>query len=38
VAVLEKRYDHAALYSPSFLMAPERVHENTLALVEAFAR
>jgi probable F420-dependent oxidoreductase len=38
VAVLEKRYDHAALYSPSFTLAPERVRENTLSLIEAFAR
>lgn len=38
VAVLEKRYDHAALYSPSFTMAPERVTENTFAIIEAFAR
>jgi probable F420-dependent oxidoreductase len=38
VAALEKRYDHAALYSPSFTLASERVRENTLALIEAFAR
>jgi probable F420-dependent oxidoreductase len=38
VAVLEKRYDHAALYSPSFTMAPERVTENTFAIIEAFRR
>ena len=38
VAVLEKRYDHAALYSPSFTLAAERVSENTLAIIEAFAR
>lgn len=38
VARLEKRYDHAALYSPSFTLAPERVRENTLAVIEAFAR
>jgi alkanesulfonate monooxygenase SsuD/methylene tetrahydromethanopterin reductase-like flavin-dependent oxidoreductase (luciferase family) len=38
VATLEKRYDHAALYSPSFRMAPERVAENTAAIIEAFAR
>ena len=38
VAALEKRYDHAALYSPSFQMAPERVRENTSAIIEAFAR
>ena len=38
VAVLEKRYDHAALYSPSFQLAPERVTENTSAIIEAFAR
>jgi alkanesulfonate monooxygenase SsuD/methylene tetrahydromethanopterin reductase-like flavin-dependent oxidoreductase (luciferase family) len=38
VARLEQRYDHAALYSPSFTLAAERVRENTFALVEAFAR
>ena len=38
VAVLEKRYDHAALYSPSFQLAPERVSENTSTIIEAFAR
>lgn len=38
VAALEKRYDHAALYSPSFTMAPERVIENTFAIIEAFRR
>jgi alkanesulfonate monooxygenase SsuD/methylene tetrahydromethanopterin reductase-like flavin-dependent oxidoreductase (luciferase family) len=38
VAVLEKRYDHAALYSPSFTMAPERVRENTFAIIDAFRR
>ena len=38
VARLEKRYDHAALYSPSFTLAPERVRENTLAVIEACAR
>jgi probable F420-dependent oxidoreductase len=38
VAVLEKRYDHAALYSPSFTLTPERVAENTSAIIEAFAR
>lgn len=38
VATLEKRYDHAALYSPSFTMAAERVTENTLAIIEAFSR
>jgi probable F420-dependent oxidoreductase len=38
VAVLEKRYDHAALYSPSFTLAPERVADNTLAIIDAFAR
>ncbi len=38
VALLEKRYDHAALYSPSFTMAPERVTENTFAIIEAFRR
>jgi probable F420-dependent oxidoreductase len=35
---LEKRYDHAALYSPSFTLSPERVRENTAALIETFAR
>ncbi|MFG2968340.1 MULTISPECIES: LLM class flavin-dependent oxidoreductase [unclassified Streptomyces] len=35
---LEKRYDHAALYSPSFTLAPERVAENTEAVIETFAR
>jgi probable F420-dependent oxidoreductase len=38
VATLEKRFDHAALYSPSFLIEPERVSENTLSIIEAFAR
>ena len=38
VAVLEKRYDHAALYSPSFTMSADRVTENTLAVIDAFAR
>jgi probable F420-dependent oxidoreductase len=38
VAALEKRYDHAALYSPSFTMAPERVRENTFAIIDAFRR
>ena len=38
VARLEKRYDHAALYSPSFTLSPERVRENTFALIETFAR
>lgn len=38
VATLEKRYDHAALYSPSFTMAAERITENTLAIIEAFRR
>ncbi|MCW2621066.1 MAG: 5,10-methylenetetrahydromethanopterin reductase, partial [Frankiales bacterium] len=38
VAALETRFDHAALYSPSFTLSPERVRENTFALVEAFAR
>jgi alkanesulfonate monooxygenase SsuD/methylene tetrahydromethanopterin reductase-like flavin-dependent oxidoreductase (luciferase family) len=38
VAALEKRYDHAALYSPSFTLAPERVTENTMAIIEAFQR
>ncbi|HEY1920595.1 MAG TPA: LLM class flavin-dependent oxidoreductase [Streptosporangiaceae bacterium] len=35
---LEKRYDHAALYSPSFLLPPQRVAENTEAIIETFAR
>ncbi|MCQ4079169.1 LLM class flavin-dependent oxidoreductase [Streptomyces sp. RB6PN25] len=35
---LEKRYDHAALYSPSFTLPPGRVAENTEAITEAFAR
>lgn len=34
---LEKRYDHAALYSPSFTLTPERVAENTDAIIETFA-
>jgi len=38
VALLEKRYDHAALYSPSFTLSPERVRENTTAILEVFAR
>lgn len=38
VAVLEKRYDHAALYSPSFTMPAERVTENTFAIIDAFHR
>lgn len=38
VPALEKRYDHAALYSPSFTLAPERVAENTEAIIETFAR
>jgi probable F420-dependent oxidoreductase len=38
VEVLEKRYDHAALYSPSFTLSAERVRENTDAIIEAFAR
>jgi probable F420-dependent oxidoreductase len=38
VARLEKRYDHAALYSPSFTLSPERVAENTTAVLETFAR
>ncbi len=33
---LEKRYDHAALYSPSFTLSPERVAENTEAIIETF--
>jgi alkanesulfonate monooxygenase SsuD/methylene tetrahydromethanopterin reductase-like flavin-dependent oxidoreductase (luciferase family) len=35
---LEKRYDHAALYSPSFTLQPERVAENTQAIIDTFAR
>jgi alkanesulfonate monooxygenase SsuD/methylene tetrahydromethanopterin reductase-like flavin-dependent oxidoreductase (luciferase family) len=35
---LERRYDHAALYSPSFTLTPERVSENTRAIIETFAR
>lgn len=35
---LEKRYDHAALYSPSFTLTPERVAENTSAILDTFAR
>lgn len=38
VEVLEKRYDHAALYSPSFTIVPARVRENTLSIIETFAR
>lgn len=38
VARLEQRYDHAALYSPSFTLSPERVAENTTAVIETFAR
>lgn len=38
VARLEQRYDHAALYSPSFTLAPERVTENTTAIIETFRR
>jgi len=34
---LEKRYDHAALYSPSFTLPAERVAENTRAIIETFA-
>jgi hypothetical protein len=34
---LERRYDHAALYSPSFTLTPERVAENTRAIIETFA-
>jgi probable F420-dependent oxidoreductase len=35
---LEKRYGHAALYSPSFTVAPQRVAENTQAIIDTFAR
>jgi alkanesulfonate monooxygenase SsuD/methylene tetrahydromethanopterin reductase-like flavin-dependent oxidoreductase (luciferase family) len=35
---LEQRYDHAALYSPSFTLTPERVAENTRAIIETFTR
>jgi probable F420-dependent oxidoreductase len=38
VARFEKRFDHAALYSPSFGLSPERVSENTTAIIETFAR
>ncbi|WP_028652671.1 LLM class flavin-dependent oxidoreductase [Nocardioides halotolerans] len=38
VARLEQRYDHAALYSPSFTLTPERVNDNTTAILETFAR
>lgn len=34
---IEKRYDHAALYSPSFTLSSERVEENTEAIIETFA-
>jgi alkanesulfonate monooxygenase SsuD/methylene tetrahydromethanopterin reductase-like flavin-dependent oxidoreductase (luciferase family) len=29
----EARYDHTTLYSPSFLLTPERISENTAAIV-----
>lgn len=38
VAVLEKRYDRAALYSPSFTLSADRVAENTAAVIDLFAR
>ncbi|KRF21284.1 luciferase [Nocardioides sp. Soil797] len=38
VAKLEQRYDHAALYSPSFTMSAERIRENTFAIIDAFRR
>ena len=38
IARLDRRYDHAALYSPSFTLSPERVAENTAAIIETFAR
>lgn len=38
VAHLEKRYDHAALYSPSFTLSADRVRENTFAIIDAFRR
>jgi alkanesulfonate monooxygenase SsuD/methylene tetrahydromethanopterin reductase-like flavin-dependent oxidoreductase (luciferase family) len=38
LGAFERRYDHAALYSPSFLLTPERVRENTTAIIETFAR
>jgi probable F420-dependent oxidoreductase len=38
VAHLERRYDHCALYSPSFTLSAERVAENTSAIIETFAR
>jgi probable F420-dependent oxidoreductase len=34
---IRKRYDHAALYSPSFTLTQERVAENTRAIIETFA-
>jgi probable F420-dependent oxidoreductase len=34
----ERRYDHAAVYSPSFTLSVERVAENTHAIIETFAR
>lgn len=38
VARLEQRYDHCALYSPSFTLSAERVAENTAAILQTFAR
>jgi probable F420-dependent oxidoreductase len=35
---IERRYDHAALYSPSFTLSAERVAENTRAIIETFRR
>jgi probable F420-dependent oxidoreductase len=35
---MERRYDHTALYSPSFTLSADRVAENTRAIVETFAR
>ncbi len=36
--MFEKRYDHTALYSPSFTITPERVRENTEAIIETFGQ
>jgi probable F420-dependent oxidoreductase len=35
---LEERYDHCALYSPSFMLTPARVAENTEAIIDTFKR
>lgn len=37
VARREAEFDHVAVYSPSFQLTPERVTENTQALIEACA-